>query len=150
MNASAGLTIYVMSAITVLAFVLAVVPLPTGLRRLPEYMAFAGIVATLAITVAQWGERQVAFHGELRIDRFGLLMTWIILLAALAALLLAWGEPAAAGRRPEFTGLVLAAATGMMLTVMSGNLIILFIGIELLSVSLYILCAIEVTREGSP
>jgi NADH-quinone oxidoreductase subunit N len=66
-----------------------------------------------------------------------------------AALLLAWGEPAAAGRRPEFTGLVLAAATGMMLTVMSGDLITLFLGIELLSVSLYILCAIEVARERS-
>jgi NADH-quinone oxidoreductase subunit N len=37
----------------------------------------------------------------------------------------------------------------MMLTVMSGDLITLFIGIELLSVSLYILCAIEVTRERS-
>jgi NADH-quinone oxidoreductase subunit N len=148
-NASAGLTIYVMSAITVLAFVLAVVPLPTAMRRLPEWMAFGGIVATLAITVAQWGERQIAFYGELRIDRFSLLMTWIILLATVAALLLAWGEPAAAGRRPEFTGLVLASATGMMLTVMSGDLITLFLGIELLSVSLYILCAIEVARERS-
>jgi NADH-quinone oxidoreductase subunit N len=99
--------------------------------------------------VAQWGERQVAFSGELRVDRFGLLMTWVILIAAAATILLAWGEPAAAGRRPEFTGLVLAAATGMMLTVMSGDLITLFIGIELLSVALYILCAVEVARERS-
>ena len=149
MNAGAALTMYVMGATMVLAFVLAVVPLPTSLRRLPEFTGIAGIVATLAITVAQWGERQVAFYGELRIDRFGLLMTWIIMLSALATIALAWGEPAAAGRRPEFTGLVLAAATGMMLTVMSGDLITLFIGIELLSVSLYILCAIEVTRERS-
>ena len=133
MNAGAALTMYVMGATMVLAFVLAVVPLPTSLRRLPEFTGIAGIVATLAITVAQWGERQVAFYGELRIDRFGLLMTWIIMLSALATIALAWGEPAAAGRRPEFTGLVLAAATGMMLTVMSGDLITLFIGIELLS-----------------
>ena len=50
-------------------FVLAVVPLPASLRRLPEFTGIAGIVATLAITVAQWGERQVAFYGELRIDQ---------------------------------------------------------------------------------
>ncbi len=139
MNAGAALTLYVMAAVTVAAIVLAVVPLPASARRLPEAIGVAGIVTTLAITVTQWGERQVAFSGELRIDRFGLLMTWIIMIAALATLLLGWGEPAAAGRRREFTGLVLAATTGMMLTVMSGDLITLFIGIELLSVSLYIL-----------
>ena len=149
MNAGVALTLYVMSAATVLALVLAVVPLPATWRRLPEWVGFGGIVATLAIAVAQWGERQVGFSGELQIDRFSLLLTWIILPAALAVILFSWGEPAAAGRRPEFVGLVLAAATGMMLTVMSGDLITLFIGIELLSVSLYILCAIEVARERS-
>ena len=127
MNAGAALTLYVMAAVTVAAIVLAVVPLPASARRLPEAIGMAGIVATLAITVTQWGERQVAFNGELRIDRFGLLMTWVIMIAALATLLLGWGEPAAAGRRREFTGLVLAAATGMMLTVMSGDLITLFV-----------------------
>jgi len=148
-NASAALTLYVMSAATVLAFVLAVSPLPAQWRRLPEMVGLAGVVATLVIAAMQWGERQVAFSGELHIDRFGLLMTWAIMLAAAATIVLSWGEPSAAGRRPEFTGLVLAAATGMMLTVMSGDLILLFIGIELLSVSLYILCAIEVARERS-
>ena len=149
MNAGAALTLYVMGAVTVLVFLLAVTPLRGRWRRLPEIVGLAGVAATAGIAVAQWGERQVAFAGEIQIDRFSLLMTWIVMIAAAASILLAWGEPAAAGRRPEFTGLVLAAATGMMLTVMSGNLIILFIGIELLSVSLYILCAIEVTREGS-
>lgn len=149
MNAGAAVTLYVMGAVTVLAFVLAVMPRPARHRHLPEALGLAGIVATLAVTVAQWGEGQVAFGGELRVDRFGLLMTWIILIAAAATLLLARGEPAAVGRRAEFTGLVLAAATGMMLTVMSGDLITLFIGIELLSVSLYVLCAIEVARERS-
>ena len=149
MNAGAALTLYVMSAAAIVALVLAVVPLPATWRRLPEWVGCAGIVATLAIAVAQWGERQVAFSGELRIDRFSLLLTWIILPAALAVILFSWGEPSAAGRRPEFVGLVLAAATGMMLTVMSGDLITLFIGIELLSVALYILCAIEVSRERS-
>lgn len=149
MNSSVALTLYVMSAATVLAFVLAVSPLPAQWRRLPEIIGLAGVVATLVIAVMQWGERQVAFSGELRIDRFGLLMTWAIMLATAATIVLSWGEPSAAGRRPEFTGLVLAAATGMMLTVMSGDLILLFIGIELLSVSLYILCAIEVARERS-
>ena len=116
MNPAAAMGLYVMSAATLLAFVLAVVPLPLQWRRLPEFVGLGGIVATLVITVFQWGDRQVAFSGELRIDRFGLLMTWIILLSTIAVILFSWGEPSAAGRRPEFVGLVLAAATGMMLT----------------------------------
>ena len=59
------------------------------------------------------------------------------------------GATAGPGRRPEYLALLLAAATGMMLTVTAGDLIVLFIGIELLSVSLYILAAIEVARERS-
>ena len=55
MNAGAALTLYVMAAVTVAAIVLAVVPLPASARRLPEAIGIAGIVATLAITVTQWG-----------------------------------------------------------------------------------------------
>lgn len=149
MNAGAGVILYVMSAVAVLAFLLAVAPLTGRARRLPEAVGLAGVVAAMGIAAAQWGEQQVAFAGELRIDRFGLLIAWVILLATAATILLAWGEPSAAGRRPEFTGLVLTASTGMILTVMSGDIITLFLGIELLSVSLYILCAIEVARERS-
>ncbi len=149
MNAGAALALYVMGAVTVLVLVLAVTPLGARGRRVPEVLALLGLAATVAIAVAQWGERQTAFSGELRVDRFGLLLAILIVIAAGATILLSWGEPAAAGRRPEFTGLVLAAATGMMLTVMSGDLVTLFIGIELLSVSLYVLCAIEVARGQS-
>ena len=55
MNASAALTLYVMGTATVLAFVLAVVPLPARWRRLPEIMGLAGVVATLVIAAVQWG-----------------------------------------------------------------------------------------------
>ncbi len=149
MNSIVGVPLYIMSAATLLAIVTGAFRLPAGLRRLPEWIGLVAVAATLASITFLWGESRVGFAGEIHLSRMSLLLTGIILLATAAVILLSWGEPAGAGRRAEYTGLLLAATTGMMLTVTAGDLIILFVGIELLSVSLYILCAIEVTRGRS-
>jgi NADH-quinone oxidoreductase subunit N len=90
-----------------------------------------------------------AFGGGLRADRFSALMNLIFLSAGLLTILLAWREPAAVDRRGEYVGLILVSVTGMMLVAGAGDLITIFLGIEVLSVSLYVLCALEVWREKS-
>ena len=149
MNYIVGTPLYIMSAVTLLAILTGAFHLKGAARRLPEWLGIGGIVATLVVATGLWGDSQYGFAGEIHMSRMGILLTWIIMISALAVIALSWGEPAGAGRRPEYIGLILAAATGMMLTVTAGDLIVLFIGIELLSVSLYILCAIEVVRERS-
>ncbi len=101
------------------------------------------------MTAVLWGDRQEAFNGGLRADRFSLLLGGIFLAAALLTILLAWREPAAVDRRGEFVSLILVSTTGMMLVAASGDLISIFLGIEILSVALYVLCALEVWREQS-
>ena len=49
----------------------------------------------------------------------------------------------------EFHGLLLFSVMGMAVLVSAQDLITLFLGIELLSIPLYILCAAEYRREGS-
>ncbi len=149
MNVVVGLPLYVMSAAALLAIVSGAFTLPGDLRRLPEWIGLLAVGITLLMLIAMWDRPQSGFEGEIRLTHMGLLMSGIILVATLATIALSWGEPAGAGRRGEYIGLILTAATGMMLTVTAGDLIVMFIGIELLSVSLYILCAIEVARERS-
>ena len=149
MNVVVGIPLYVMSAAALLAIVSGAFTLPRDLRRLPEWIGLLGVGITLITLIAMWDRPQSGFEGEIRLTHMSMLMSGIILVATLATIALSWGEPAGAGRRGEYIGLILAAATGMMLTVVAGDLIVMFIGIELLSVSLYILCAIEVTRERS-
>ena len=121
-----------------------------GLRRhAPTAVAAAGIAGAIVMSVVLWGDRQEAFAGGLRADRFSLLLNCLFLTAALATLALAWREPAAVDRRGEYAGLVLIAVTGMMLVAGAGDLISIFLGVEILSVSLYVLCALEVWRERS-
>ena len=118
-------------------------------RHGPALIGIAGIVAAMVMSVLLWGNRLEAFGGTLRADRFSELLNLIFLSAALLTILLAWREPAAVDRRSEYAGLILVSVTGMMLVAGAGDLITIFLGIEILSVSLYVLCALEVWREKS-
>ena len=130
---------------------LAVGMLPGRLARRhgPSLVAIAGIVAAMVMTVVLWDDRVEAFGGGLRADRFSALLNLIFLSAGLLTILLAWREPAAVDRRGEYAGLILVSVTGMMLVAGAGDLITIFLGIEVLSVSLYVLCALEIWREKS-
>ncbi len=122
---------------------------PAVRRQAPSVVGIAGIVAAFAMTAVLWGDRQEAFNGGLRADRFSLMLGGIFLASALLAILLGWREPASVDRRGEFVSLILISTTGMMLVAGAGDLITIFLGIEILSVALYVLCALEVWREKS-
>ena len=110
------------------------------LRRHGPALVGAGIVAAFVMTAVLWGDRQEAFNGGLRADRFSLMLGGIFLAAALLTIMLAWREPTAVDRRGEFVSLILVSTTGMMLVAAAGDLISIFLGIEILSVALYVLC----------
>jgi NADH-quinone oxidoreductase subunit N len=86
----------------------------------------------------------------LAMDRLALEFDMLFALAGIAAMLMAWRGVAA--REPghgEFGALLLFSVLGMSVFASAQNLVTLFLGIELLSIPLYILCASETRREGS-
>jgi NADH-quinone oxidoreductase subunit N len=131
------------------ALIPAVLPQRRIRREGPALLAFAGLLAAAVMCLVMWGDRQVALGGGYRADRFSMLLNLIFIVAAAATLLLSYREPAGVDRRGEYTCLVLAATAGMMLVAGGGDLITIFLGIEILSVALYVLCALEVWRERS-
>ncbi len=149
MNVYASTPILITSGSGVGALLIGLLPGRALGRWGPALIGTAGIVAALIMSAVLWGDRQVGYDGNVRADRFALLLNFILLAAALATIALSWREPAAVARRDEFVGLLLLSATGMMLVAAAGDLIVIFIGIELLSVALYVLCAFEVWRESS-
>ncbi|MGC9220372.1 MAG: NADH-quinone oxidoreductase subunit N [Solirubrobacteraceae bacterium] len=88
--------------------------------------------------------------GALRIDGLSMVIDLVCAAAGIAAVLLAWRSeaPRTAGHG-EFHSLLLFSAMGMAVFVSAQDIITLFIGIELLSIPLYILSAAEYRREGS-
>ena len=70
--------------------------------------------------------------------------------SGIAAVLLSLRSPAAStAGHGEYYALMLFSVMGMAVLVSAQNLVSLFLGFELLSIPLYILCASEYRREGS-
>ena len=149
LNVVAATPEIIAGATATVAFGVGLLPGRTTRRHGPALVGLAGIAAAMVMSIVLWGDRQEAFNGGLRADRFSLLFNLVFLSAAALTILLAWREPASVDRRGEFVGLILVSATGMMLVAGAGDLIGIFLGIEILSVALYVLCALEVWREKS-
>src|SRR5260370_20297895 len=83
--------------------------------------------------------------------RTGFFADLLVLFAAGAGLLLSPGYIERQGVRQEgeYYTLLLIAALGMMLMASAGNLMIIFVGLEVLSLALYILSAYVVARPRS-
>ena len=98
----------------------------------------------------QFGEPKSLVEGALRSDDLSLSLSFVFYAAAAVALLLALGER---GGRPsvlaDYAGLLLASVTGMVVLAGAINLVTLFVGIELLSIPLYVMCAIDLHRRTS-
>jgi NADH-quinone oxidoreductase subunit N len=86
----------------------------------------------------------------LRIDDLALILDLVFAIAGLAAVALSARETAApqAGHG-EYHSLLLFSVLGMAVLVSAENLVTLFIGFELLSIPLYILCASDARRAAS-
>ena len=104
----------------------------------------------IAFEIARFKHPASIISGALRIDDLSLMLDLIFAVAAAATVLLSWRAQAAreAGHG-EYYCLLLFSVLGMAVLVSAQNLITLFLGLELLSIPLYILCASEFRREGS-
>ncbi len=110
-------------------------------------ITLAGAIGTL---IWRFGTPQNLIAGALRMDDLAVIIDLICVVAAAAAVLMAWRSeaPRDAGEG-EFHSLLLFSVMGMAILASAQDIVTLFIGIELLSIPLYVLCAAEYRREGS-
>jgi NADH-quinone oxidoreductase subunit N len=116
----------------------------------------AGILIVPGLHFGVDGPATLAFGGLLKVDSYALFAKALIYLSAIAALMIApsfFASPAAGterGMRAEYPVLVLFAAVGMSLMVSANDFMSLYLGLELNSLSAYVLAAIlrRDTRSG--
>jgi len=101
----------------------------------------AGVATALMFTI---GDGQDAFYGMVRSDWTALLAYLIILFAAALGILFSpdYLKRRAFAHYGEYYALLLLSTFGMMLMSAAASLMIVFVGLEALSLPLYILCAI--------
>jgi NADH-quinone oxidoreductase subunit N len=140
----------------------AIVVLLAGLLRgrfvREQVVPFLTIVAfgtAIGLGVWQWGEAKDLFvakgsQGTLRLDDLSLMIAWIVSVAGIATVLLSWRALAPReAAHGEYYSMLLTSAAGMVVLAAAQNLVTVFLGLELLSVPLYVLCATEMRRERS-
>lgn len=109
------------------------------------------LLGSFAASLVLWQKGEaIAFHGMVASDKFAMFFNFVILASAgLAVLLSPSYIRTSVFDEGEFYALVLAATVGMMLVAAAINFMIIFLGIEILSLSLYILAGFERLREKS-
>ena len=112
-------------------------------------LALAGVVGALLVTVwpGQWGVEQRAFRDMVVLDAYVSFFNVVICYAVALILLLSIDYLKRMGAESgEYYALVLFAGSGMMLMASAADLIVLFLALELMSLSLYVLAGIFKTR----
>jgi NADH-quinone oxidoreductase subunit N len=118
--------------------------------QLVPALSLGALASGIGLTIWQWGTEKSIVSGALRIDDLALALTLILLAGGACAVLLAWRSLAAReAAHGEFHALLLTSIAGMALLASAQNTVALFIGLELLSIPLYVLCATELRREHS-
>ena len=119
-------------------------------RESPEHQRFVGVlsilltVVTLVVVVITMYRRGTAPPGPIAVDNFRWMMDVIILLGTIGALALGIDDNDRAGTTTAETHvLILLASSGMMLLAAARDLMIVFLGIELMSVSVYALAGMN-------
>jgi NADH-quinone oxidoreductase subunit N len=126
---------------------------PKGLRHYTGYVALLALVPSTLATLSLWRldpSRVQTMGGMLLMDHFAVWFHLIFL--ATAALTIVLSLPTLAAESIEYSeyySLVLFATSGMMLMSASTNLLMLFLGLEILSLPLYILVGFTRWKDRS-
>src|SRR5689334_3547903 len=121
-------------------------------RVLVPFLTVAALGAAIGLTIWNWhtGDSKPIIEGALSRDALSLGLSLLFYISGLALVAFAWRSrvlrEAGTG---EFFGLMLGSIAGMTILASAENLVTLFIGIELLSIPLYVMCASDVRRETS-
>ncbi|MCW2956453.1 MAG: proton-translocating NADH-quinone oxidoreductase, chain [Thermoleophilia bacterium] len=109
--------------------------------------AFLGVivVAMVEFNATRYG----AFGGLVDSDQLAQTGRLIAAVSGLVAVVLAVRGRSRDGRHGEFHALLLAAVCGMGLFASAGSFVSLFIGLELFSIALYVLCALDAERSAA-
>jgi NADH-quinone oxidoreductase subunit N len=114
--------------------------IPRGRKGITALLAAAGLVAALLVTAIQLGSQAQVFGGMIVVDGFASILQVIFLCSGLVAIALAYDYLRRRGiERGEYYTLLLFTLSGMMLMAVAGDLIVVFLALELLSIPLYVL-----------
>ena len=137
---------------SVVVLMVGLVRSPFVRRVLVPALTAVSLLAAIGLTIWIWepGDREPIIERAIAMDTLTLGVSMLFFVAGLVTVVLSFRSLAAreAGHG-EYYSLLLGSITGMVVLAGAENLITLFVGLELLSIPLYVLCATELHRRTS-
>jgi len=108
------------------------------------WVSLTGLGLAAWMSALQWDTLSAAFGGMLLLDPFSSFLSLLILGGAVLTVLISRRDAAALGQvAGEYYALIALAALGMLVLVSAGDLIVLFLGLELMSLAVYVLVGVD-------
>jgi NADH-quinone oxidoreductase subunit N len=118
--------------------------------RVVPLVTVIALLASIVVEISRFDHPETIIAGALRVDQLALILDFLFATAGIACVLLsARSRASQSAGHGEYHALLLFSVMGMAVLVSSVNIVTLFLGFELLSIPLYVLCASEFFREGS-
>jgi NADH-quinone oxidoreductase subunit N len=137
---------------TIVVMMVGLLRSPFVRRAVVPALTAALILIAIGLTIWIWdpGDTRPILEGALAMDTLTLGLSMLFYAAGLVTIVLSLraNAPREAGQG-EYYSLLLGSITGMVVLAGAEDLITLFIGIELLSIPLYVLCATELFKRES-
>jgi NADH-quinone oxidoreductase subunit N len=125
--------------ITMAVFAIAVLLLDLAFRR-KSVLGLISILGALGAAYALRGASGPSFGGMLFADGYAMFFNWIFIASLILSVLLSMKYLSIEGiDYGEYYSLMLFATTGMMVMASAGDLMVVYLGLELMSLSVYIL-----------
>jgi len=108
-------------------------------KKWTTMVAFAGLAAALVFTVLDWRAVSYHYHGMVYFDHFALAFSGLILLVSIFWFWMSRDYFVGDEHRTDKSALTLFVVVGAIIMVSYNNMAMLFLGVEILSISLYVL-----------
>jgi NADH-quinone oxidoreductase subunit N len=107
------------------------------------WLGIVGLIATAIASVALWNHQETGFGGAMVVDRYALFFNLLFCLAAGLTILMSMNYLESTDIRVgDYYSLILFATVGMMLMAAATDLIVIFLGLEVMSIAVYVLAGI--------
>ncbi|MFM2207209.1 MAG: hypothetical protein RL213_1184 [Bacteroidota bacterium] len=118
-------------------------------KRAIRSLVIIGLLAAAALSIADFGKNDSLFGGMILVDGYAAAFSALMILSTVVWLLLSGGFFRDDSNKADLLALSVFALTGAVCMVMFSNMIMLFLGIEILSISLYVLAGSRKSDSAS-
>ena len=107
------------------------------------WLTIFGLVATFVVSAVLWGRQMTTLGGTIALDEYAVFFDLLLTIASALTVLMAVDYLATTKvRAGEYYTLVLFSTAGMMTMAAATDLIVIFLGLEVMSIAVYVLAGV--------